>query len=724
MRVHDDDVESHRRELLNLVIGHVIIKKRHVCGQLAVQPGRLDADFTGPGGFGVELRGLRRIYKRRETARLESQTSASIHEHGIPNVIGQRQLGGGVKEPFVDMDRRRRTEGGRACSIEVPNRVIQPQAEGDIQFFPDRPRHLAKERVGVGDFRVIDRVAPRQAERRHEEIIGPMQVGLSGCEEKSRAPIPFPLGSNGRDAQFLTPLRFGPIHNARVPRKRREVGIEHERVEIKIAPRGDGSDGQVGQGAAHAQRLAVDVFIELAVEIALCPVRVAAQRDQANPVAESVGSGGEIHVPLVARRPVQVRPAIQPVALVRARIEKVVADEAVARGVLTDQVEAQLPLYQGTEHACLILLCVKRRNAGPCLGLETIAGPACHNVDHAGFGIPAKAAALRPAINLHMVNGQQVGRVAENIAGRRIVHVQYDRGIAQELRVAEPAVVLYVDDAPSGNVLTYTTDLLAIDHVEVYRGPQGSRFGRNSEAGVINIVTRRPGDRFEAEARASIATFNTQQYQAGVLGPLVKGKLRFDLVGQYASSDGFIRNNFLNTRADQRDGLDGRAYLHWTPSDQWNVDFTATADRFRDGIGLVSLSGDPHRTQSDFDGKFDEDGNSQSLRVRGSLSDLAITSVTTRRDFNLHPFMFDPDFSPLAGNTGIVNWAEAQWSQELRVSPVAPEGKWDWRAGFFFATAETDLHRPYYFFVPPLGLSGSDTVDYTEISDSYALFGE
>jgi len=298
------------------------------------------------------------------------------------------------------------------------------------------------------------------------------------------------------------------------------------------------------------------------------------------------------------------------------------------------------------------------------------------------------------------------------------------RGLGNTQFLSDPAVVLYVDDAPSGNVLTYTTDLLAIDHVEVYRGPQGSRFGRNSEAGVINIVTRRPGDRFEAEARASIATFNTQQYQAGVLGPLVKGKLRFDLVGQYASSDGFIRNNFLNTRADQRDGLDGRASLHWTPSDQWNVDFTATADRFRDGIGLVSLSGDPHRTQSDFDGKFDEDVNSQSLRVRGSLSDLAITSVTTRRDFNLHPFMFDPDFSPLAGNTGIVNWAEAQWSQELRVSPVAPEGKWDWRAGFFFATAETDLHRPYYFFVPPLGLSGSDTVDYTEISDSYALFGE
>src|SRR5213076_1393567 len=103
------------------------------------------------------------------------------------------------------------------------------------------------------------------------------------------------------------------------------------------------------------------------------------------------------------------------------------------------------------------------------------------------------------------------------------------RGLGNTEFISDPAVVLYVDDAPFGDAASYTTDLLAVDHVEVYRGPQGARYGKNSEAGVINIVTRRPGNQFEAEGRASYATFETYQFQASAVGPLAKEKLYFTL---------------------------------------------------------------------------------------------------------------------------------------------------------------------------------------------------
>src|SRR5205814_2125093 len=158
-------------------------------------------------------------------------------------------------------------------------------------------------------------------------------------------------------------------------------------------------------------------------------------------------------------------------------------------------------------------------------------------------------------------------------------------------------------------------DLLAIDHVEVYRRPQATRFGEDAEAGVINIVTRQPTDQFEAEASASEATFNTQQYRALAQGPLLKGALGLSLAGQYAVSDGFIQNTFLHSHADEREGFNGRASMRWTPNDNWDARFTATGDRFNDGIGLVSLAGNPRQTMSDFPGKLDEGVNSQSLRV-------------------------------------------------------------------------------------------------------------
>ena len=298
------------------------------------------------------------------------------------------------------------------------------------------------------------------------------------------------------------------------------------------------------------------------------------------------------------------------------------------------------------------------------------------------------------------------------------------RGLGNTEFLSDPGMVLYVDDAPFGDVVSYTTDLLAIDHFEVYRGPQATRFGKDAEAGVINIVTRQPTDQLEAEAGASEATFNTQQYRALVQGPLVKGALNLSLTGQYSTSDGFIQNTFLQSHADEREGFNGRASMRWTPNDNWDVRFTATADRFNDGIGLVSLAGNPRQTRSDFPGELDEGVNSQSLRIGGAWSGVELTSVTARRDFHLDPFKFDLDFSPLTGNTSIVKQLEVQWSEEVRVRPAVSSGEWNWLAGFFFSTTDNLLDQRVDFFVPPSGPAASDVIDSNMKSETYALFGE
>lgn len=314
---------------------------------------------------------------------------------------------------------------------------------------------------------------------------------------------------------------------------------------------------------------------------------------------------------------------------------------------------------------------------------------------------------------------------SQNHAGLRSFSDNYVlRGIGNTEFISDPAVVVYLDDAPSGDALSVTTDLLDVERVEVYRGPQGSRFGKNAAAGVINITTRQPADRFEGEVRAGASSFNTQQYQVSARGPLATDTLSFALAGQFTRSDGYIRNTFLNTHADEREGLNGRATLGWQVNENWKLDFAATADRFRDGVGLVSLAGPPRQTQSSFDGKVDELLHSQVLRIHGEWAGLKLTSITARRDFTLDPLKFDSDFSPLAGNTGVVQTTQVQWSEEVRVQPSVVDGNWDWHAGFFFATSENDVHRPNDFFIPPLPVTGRDTITSSQTSDNYALFGE
>jgi iron complex outermembrane receptor protein len=311
-----------------------------------------------------------------------------------------------------------------------------------------------------------------------------------------------------------------------------------------------------------------------------------------------------------------------------------------------------------------------------------------------------------------------------HIGARGYAYVYSVRGLENTPFLSDPAVVLYVDDAPSGDVLSYQTDLLAVDRVEVYRGPQGTSFGKNAEAGVINVFTRQPGNQLEAEARASVASFNSQQYQALAMGPLAKDELFFNLAGQFSRSDGYIQNAFLHTHADELHELSGRAALKWMPSTNWQFDFTATGNRFDDGVGLVPLNAPTRTTYSDFDGKLDERINSQSLSVRGEVSGLAFASITTRRDFELDPSQFDLDFSPATGNISTASQVQIQWSEELRLRPAVPGEYWNWHAGFYFSRADTHSSRRTDLFITPPGFEAFDLTDSDARSDTYAAFGE
>lgn len=298
------------------------------------------------------------------------------------------------------------------------------------------------------------------------------------------------------------------------------------------------------------------------------------------------------------------------------------------------------------------------------------------------------------------------------------------RGIGNADFLGDPGVVVYVDDAPFGDALTFTHDLLAIESIEVFRGPQGPRFGKNAAAGVINITTRQPMDQFTAGGSASYATFNSHQNQVQVSVPVVKGKLLFSAAGQQQSSDGYIKNTYLNRRADERESVNARAGLRWFPNEIWELDFSGNLDRYDDGFGLTSLVGSPRQTASEFEPELKQRVNGQSIRIRGGWPQFTVTSITARRQFDLDPLLLDADFSPLTGNTGIVRNAQTQWSEEMRLAPTTPSDDWNWHAGFFFSTVQSHTVQENSFFIPPGGPAGRDVIAFKQDSQDYALFGE
>ncbi|MEM1379004.1 MAG: TonB-dependent receptor [Pseudomonadota bacterium] len=134
----------------------------------------------------------------------------------------------------------------------------------------------------------------------------------------------------------------------------------------------------------------------------------------------------------------------------------------------------------------------------------------------------------------------------------------------------EPSVSTVVDGVVLGRSGQAFSELYDIEQLEVLRGPQGTLFGKNASAGVVNITTRRPTETFEASVRASFYEDNEFRVRGRVSGPLsdtVAGSLTI----AKSSFDGNIFNVFNNEHVNGYDKFGIRGMLEFKPTDTLSI---------------------------------------------------------------------------------------------------------------------------------------------------------
>ncbi|MGF1545181.1 MAG: TonB-dependent receptor [Parvularculaceae bacterium] len=152
------------------------------------------------------------------------------------------------------------------------------------------------------------------------------------------------------------------------------------------------------------------------------------------------------------------------------------------------------------------------------------------------------------------------------------------RGIGQ-LAVGsstEDAVSVHVNEVFISAPRLFETEFFDVERVEILRGPQGTLFGRNATAGVINVVTAKANpDEVEGYVEAEYGNFNSIKVQGALNVPLTE-TLAARLSGTTIQRDGFTENLFDGRDIDDRNIFALRGSLRWLPTDNTTVDITGS----------------------------------------------------------------------------------------------------------------------------------------------------
>ena len=328
--------------------------------------------------------------------------------------------------------------------------------------------------------------------------------------------------------------------------------------------------------------------------------------------------------------------------------------------------------------------------------------------------IGGDAARARGAVHL-----QDVLNTAPNVnfsagASRgRFIQLRGIGGRSQFVDPVNPSVGLIIDDIDVTGLGGAAT-LLDVQQVEILRGPQGTRYGANALAGLVNIRTQDASDTLEAYTEAGWGRYDSW-YAGGAVGGPLGNTLKGRIAWRQNRSDGTVRNDFLGR--DDTNNIDEqtlRAKLQWQASDTLALTFSSlyfNADNGYDGFSLDNT----RYTLSDEPGQDRQETAAASLKAEWQgLSFATIEAIFSYTNSNLE-YGYDEDWSytGLCAGTSCDGWEysstdnyqRGRKSRRVELRALSTEsgrlfGHTAWVAGIYYDRENTDLARQFTQFNP------------------------
>lgn len=291
----------------------------------------------------------------------------------------------------------------------------------------------------------------------------------------------------------------------------------------------------------------------------------------------------------------------------------------------------------------------------------------------------------------------------------------------------DPKVGIYVDGVYLGRPQGSVFDLLDVERVEVLRGPQGTLFGRNTTAGLVHVITRRPGQEFEGALVGGAGNDGQYSFDGTVNVPIAE-TLAARIAFQTRKADGYVKNTATGQDWNDDNSQTLRASLLWSPRDDFEALLAFDLQRKREHSALGECTWGGPATPADtfvsgglpfiahIFGVFEEirdtcnatgrfrstdndpdenkvDASGITLTLDWDLGFAQLTSITARRELEER----NQSWGWASDTVGSASYLEVlafedteqdQWSQEIRLAGTGMDGRLDWLVGGYWFREE------------------------------------
>lgn len=305
------------------------------------------------------------------------------------------------------------------------------------------------------------------------------------------------------------------------------------------------------------------------------------------------------------------------------------------------------------------------------------------------------------------------------------------RGIGERSQFVtpiNPSVGINVDGVDfSQNTLGI--NLFDVKQVEVLRGPQGTTFGSNGMAGVINVTSNEPTKETTGKVEATLGNYNTKAFGAALGGSLVEDKLLGRISVYKNKSDGFMKNRYLKRNdTNNINEFSSKAQFRWLATDAHTVDLNLMHSDIDNGYDGFTLD-NTRNSQADQPGRDAQKANAFSLTSTSQISPEMHLVATLSQSRSDSEYSYDVDWSHVgAFDDSLYPYAafdqylrdRRQTDMDVRLVSDEPgrifNGSTAWTVGAYMRDHNEKFRRNYTYLATPFKS--------TFQTDTSALYGQ